>query len=147
MIYFQGNLIHIRTYSDQLPSKKTPSHTEVPNTFLDGGDSPCIYDIAEMIRKITENNFKHLLQIVWVLKHSLMSLEFVLQRVEQTTIKILIINCAAFKIRIESFDPERQAKANPRADLWNKIHKSGFSIFEINRQYKLASSTLYKIQK
>ena len=31
--------------------------------------------------------------------------------------------------------------------LWNKIHKSGFSISEISRQYKLAPSTLYKIQK
>ena len=30
--------------------------------------------------------------------------------------------------------------------LWNKIHKSGSSISEISRQYKLAPSTLYRIQ-
>ena len=30
--------------------------------------------------------------------------------------------------------------------LWNKIHKSGSSISEISRQYKLTPSTIYRIQ-
>ena len=61
MLYFQDNLIHIQTNSDQLSSKNTPTHTEVPNTFLDDGDSSCIYDITAMIRATTENNLKTLI--------------------------------------------------------------------------------------
>ena len=56
VLFFQDNLIHIQTNSDQLSSKMTPTYTEVPNTLMDDGDSPCIYDIVAMIRTTTENN-------------------------------------------------------------------------------------------
>ena len=150
MLYFQDNLIHIQTNSDQLSSKKTPTHIEVPNTFLDDGDSPCIYDIAAMVRTTTENNLKTLIA----------------KRLGVEILPYVPWDCSAESLSINDKNIDHQLSSiydedwglwsrKDRSKLtheqiqfqWNNIHKSGFSISEISRQYKLAPSTLYKTQK
>ena len=149
MLYYEYNSINIQTNSNSFSVSKIIEDAGDSKNILDDKDPSNIDDITSIIKSAKESDLSSLIAkhlgvekfVYPTCDHSERNIISNNQHTNDELSKFCDQDWGLYSRRDRSKLTHSQIEF-----LWNKIHKSGSSISEISRQYKLAPSTLYRIQ-